>query len=815
MRLLFLCCLIGCPLIVQAQEAVVRGTVTLQGTETGLPGVQIYLENSTRGTLTTADGRFTLHIPAGERVIVARLLGYETARQRIQVAAGATHTLAFTLQEQILEGPEIVVERNTLTGGFRGVNGIAGSATYLGPQALEAFSYNDVSRVLQTVAGVNVQEEDGYGLRPNIGLRGTGVERSAKITLMEDGVLMAPAPYAAPAAYYFPTMGRMQGIEVRKGSSQIKYGPYTTGGALNLLSTTIPNAFTGRLDLLAGAHDQRTLHASVGHSAGRFGFVAETYQDRTDGFKNLDGGGPTGYDKQDYLLKLRLQSRPTARIYQALTVKLGRTDETSDETYLGLTAADFEASPNRRYAASQVDQMTAAHRQYVAQYIVQPAAFLDVTLTAYHTDFHRNWYKLDRVRATPGGDRVKIAALLDDPASHDAAYALLTGNTSPNDDALEVKANNRTYYAEGVQALAGLRLGQGALRHDLELGLRLHRDEMDRFQWVDKYRMDAGQMTLTTAGVPGTDSNRLEQAEATAAYAQYTLTYGPLTATPGLRYEHITLRRRDFGKSDPDRVGTDLSVRSNTVSVWIPGLGLDYAFGERASIFAGIHQGFAPPGSKDGVDPERSVNYELGGRLALAGLHVQTVGFFNDYTNLLGSDLAAAGGQGTPDAFNGGAVHSYGLELTAAYDFAGLLGTRVALPLHLAYTFTRATFQHAFESEFDPWGTVAEGDELPYVPRHQLGLQLGLQASRFGAALNARYVGAVRTEAGQGPIPSGTRIAPHLVLDLSADVSVTRYAQVFASIRNLTDEVYIAARRPAGLRPGLPRTLVLGVKTRF
>ena len=107
---------------------------------------------------------------------------------------------------------------------------------------LQQFDDTDLMRVLGRIPGVYVQEEDGYGLRPNVGIRGTGLSRMEKLNVMEDGILIAPAPYASPAAYYSPTMGRMERLEVRKGSAQIKYGPFTTGGSLNYVSASIPDS---------------------------------------------------------------------------------------------------------------------------------------------------------------------------------------------------------------------------------------------------------------------------------------------------------------------------------------------------------------------------------------------------------------------------------------------------------------------------------------------------------------------------------------------------------------------------------------------
>ncbi len=790
----------------------VSATVHSASSRTILEGISVRLTSASGGrewsSETDAAGRFAFgELPPGEYTLQLSQLGWRQKTERLLIEQGSRLELEITMAPDPIpvEAVEVLLDRRRLV---RPGSELPGSAQSLSEEEMRETPsvYADINKAVFGLPGVNVQEEEGFGLRPNIGLRGTGSERTSKITLMEDGILIAPAPYTAPAAYYFPVTGRMESVEVRKGSSQIKYGPRTIGGALNLVSQSIPDRLSLSAGLGGGLHGTGRFQGMIGDSYRNFGWLGQGYLIRTDGFKQVDGGGRAGYDLQDFLVKFRANTDPDASVFQTLTAKVGYYNQTSNSTYLGITDEDFGLTPNRRYAASQEDVFQGDQQQYQLQHYIQPSDAVNVTTTFYRNNFRRNWYKLQSVLGTG------ISAVMADPAAFPDELAVLKGADSEA-DALEVRANNRSYYAQGIQSVLGIEATTGTVRHGIEVGVRYHADEEDRFQKQDGYRMLGGLMELTGEGAPGSQSNRVSDGKAWALYVQDAIAVANWTIIPGVRYETVGFASVDYGTDDPDRAEDPTGVRRSRVAGIIPGLGLNYNATSGVDLFVGVHKGFGPTGARatDDTEPEESLNYEAGARFEGKNYNAQVIGFFNDYRNVLGRSTLSNSDSGTGDIFNGGEVDVVGVELSAEYDpLAGLAS--LSLPIRLTYTFTDAEFRTAFESDFEPWGTVEIGDKLPYIAPHQLQLRAGLAQDRWFAHVDLRWQAAMRTAAGHGVIPGGDGTDAYGVIGFMGEYAMTRWVSIFLSGENLTDAEYVVARRPAGPRPGLPRTISAGVR---
>lgn len=711
----------------------------------------------------------------------------------------------------------------TVTAQRSDVLDIGGSVTVLDAEALDTFSYSDVNRVLRQVPGVIIQEEDGFGLRPNIGIRGSGTDRSARIAVMEDGVLIAPAPYAAPAAYYFPRLARIQGVEVTKGPGAIKYGPSTVGGAINLFSTPLPDGpagqLTGRADLFAGNFGTQRALGSVGGWAGlggglEVGGLIEGLYEHSDGFKRIDAGGETGFKISDMVAKLGLRSTDGAH---ALTFKYQRYSERSDETYLGLSLADFAADPDRRYNGSQLDQLNVAHETFQLTHDWQISDRVRMTTIAYRNDTSRSWYKLQDVRNSTDTGWASLRSVLADPAANPLQFADLEGQAgfTGRAGALRVRNNNRVYQSTGIQSALSAGFDTGSIAHTLEVSARYHEDSEDRFQQDDRYQMVDGRMVLSSAGLPGSQANRLGEAKAWAFYVQDRIEVGALTLVPGLRYETIDLRRTDWAPGDAART-TPTGVRDSNVDVWIPGISATWRLTDEVRLIAGAHRGFVSPGPGSTIDPETSWNYEAGVRAGNEGWAVEVIGFFNDYSNLVGTCTASTGADcDIGDQFAGGAVEVKGVEASASTVVGSIAAQGFEVPVLLVYTYTDAQFQTDFVSGYGPWGSVSAGDRLPFVPEHQLTFGAGVRLPKFRLDGTVNLVGQTRQTAGQGAIPPEDRIDGRAVVDLSAAYDLLPGLSLFGTVTNLFDTRYNVAFTPAGARPGAPRMAMGGVKLRF
>ncbi|MBK6280548.1 MAG: TonB-dependent receptor [Gammaproteobacteria bacterium] len=711
------------------------------------------------------------------------------------------------------QAPSSVIEEVRIVGQRAEARHLTGSAFAINAEELKKFSQTDINRVLRAVPGVYMREEEGYGLRPNIGIRGSGAERSSKISLMEDGVLIAPAPYADPAAYYFPTAGRMSAIEVLKGPETMRYGPFTVGGAMNMVSTPIPRQAGGRVLAEVGGNGEQRVMGNYGAGAEQYGWLLETVQHQADGFHDIDRSGKdTGFEIEDYVAKARLNSAEGARFHQQLDVKLQYSEETSNASYLGLSDEDFDRDENRRYGLSALDEMTNEHQGYSARYRFEFSEQLGLNLLWYRNEFTRDWFKLDRVSAQSMSGI--ISAINTGAATAPLYQGWLDGTLDVNN--VEIKHNNRDYEAEGLQFTLDARFATGAWEHELEFGARRHEDEIDRYQPVERYNQVAGQLVYASTLAPTSASNNaVGTGDADSFWLLDRITHGALTLVPLIRVEDIETRNRQWS-NDPARAGAP-SVKGNRLGNETSlGLGATWDIDGHWQLLAGVHEGFAPPGadSVDGTEAEESLNYEGGVRYTDERYSADAIFFYSDYTNTIKNCSVAnpcTSGQ-TVGTESLGESEIQGVEIGLNSGFDGPAGT--TWPLRFSYTWTDAEVTEDSETR-----NVLEGDTLADIPEQVAALSLGVvHPSGWDSYLNASYYDqtcSTYTCDRAGVDDRFLRTDDLFLVDWTAGYRLFEGLRVYAKLNNLFDEQVIVSRKPDGARANMPRTAYLGADWSF
>lgn len=180
-RLLLFSVLLLIPVMMFAQSITVKGTVLDSAGEAVIGASVVEKGNPSNGTITDFDGKFTLAVSKGKRIVIS-FVGYET--QEVDAVTGKELTITLQDDSQALE--EVVVlgyssrARKDLTGSVGSVSGVK----------IAAVPVTSTAVALQgKIAGVQVTTVDGApGADINIRVRGgTSVTQSNDPLYIVDG----------------------------------------------------------------------------------------------------------------------------------------------------------------------------------------------------------------------------------------------------------------------------------------------------------------------------------------------------------------------------------------------------------------------------------------------------------------------------------------------------------------------------------------------------------------------------------------------------------------------------------------------------
>ena len=778
----------------QSQALSVAGRVTDQNSATVAGATVTLRRDSTsfeRTATTDADGSFSFeNLPQGEYVLSASAAGFSAADVPVRVSPNANGAgVELTLAPASLA--EAVVVSSVRLADLPEIDRIPGSVEVITSQVLESSRVFTTSEALRKVSGVNVRDEEGFGLRPNIGVRGLNPTRSTKVLLLEDGVPFTYAPYGDNASYYHPPIDRFESVEVLKGSGQIAYGPQTVGGVVNYITRNPPQNWSGFVTLTGGNRDYFNGHLNVGGTWKTTGLLFDFTRKQGEGARDPHRSG---------LADFNFKSITTISPRQALTTKFNYYRERSQVSYSGLTEAEFAADP--RQSPFFNDRFYGDRFGGSATHALVINADAVLTTTLYGQYFRRHWWRQSS-NSAQRPNRLNVDA--------DCRSMADLNTTCGNEGRL------RKYHFVGVEPRLHVTHNLFGVRSELDLGFRAHFETQQR-------RQENGDLPNSRTGALAEDNERRNAAY--SGFVQNRFMVGDFTLTPGVRVEHVNFQRTNRLANS----GLGASGRTDLTQV-VPGLGLSYNPLEGLTVFAGVHRGFAPPRTEDVInnatggtielDPELSWNYELGLRAAPHdGLRFEAAFFRMDYENQI-VPASLAGGVGST-LTNGGSTLHEGLELSGRLDTGALLRQPHSFYVRAAYTFLPvAEFTGTRFSSVPGFTTrLITGNRLPYAPEHTLTASFGYAHPRgLDAFLEAVHVGrqfgddlnleTTRADGQLGPIPS------HTVWNATVNYAVERLnTTFFFTVKNLFDRTYIVDRS-RGILPGPPRLAQAGLKLRF
>lgn len=684
-----------------------------------------------------------------------------------------------------------------------------------------------VNEALRDVPGVNVRDEDGLGLRPNIGIRGLDPTRSRKVHIMEDGVPIMLLPYGDPSSYYFPPIFRMDRIEVLKGSGQLLYGPQSIGGVINLITRMPPATPQGNLEFRGGNLNYFNTHLDYGGTWGKSGYLAD--------YTHFQSDSPRFTNNRSTVDDVTFKSVQELSDRTTLLYKFNYYGEDSKLGYQGFTEADWASRGRDRQTPFTNDRLEFTRvGAHVALQHMFNANFSSTT------NFFGHWIQRSWKRAYQQGTDAAGNPLGAAVQSNSIPVSSFSVGPHPTFSF----TNDRQYFVYGVEPRFHFSHRLFGIASEADFGARAMYERSDRKQFLNFQNGPGGTSACfnqfnTNGSCLGENNVRNTSAYSVFFQNRFFIT-DEITITPGLRVENVNYSQHNKLPVTGEAYG------QTSVTEVLPGIGLTYAPTNKYTFFAGVHRGFAPPAISDAItgafstgpttindlNPELSWNYEIGLRSTpRQWLGYEVTLFEMDFQNQIISQ-SAAGGVGST-LTNGGRTKQKGIEFAAKADLLDMLAgqnNEQDITMDVNYTWVaQAEFKGTRNSTISgdqllPGEAAAvsvSGNRLPYAPRHMLTAGLGYTNRPFGfnARIEAQCISDMFGDDRNtvNPTPNGLRgvVSGWCVMNAAVNQYVKPIKTTFFVVgKNLLDQLYMADRT-RGIYPGLPLMVQAGAKWTF
>ncbi|CAE80441.1 TonB-dependent receptor [Bdellovibrio bacteriovorus] len=639
-----------------------------------------------------------------------------------------------------------------------------GAVTVVTQDELKKNKPTSAQDAVKRTAGANVIEAEGVAY---IGMRGLSPDGSRKVLLLEDGAPLALGPYIDSSAYYAPIVERMERIDIRKGSSSLAFGPSTIGGVINYLTKNPTKDHGNAVTLTGGSRDYKALLIEGSSVKDGTGLLLNIFA--KDGNGSRDN---SHFKTQDVLVKYGGALSDKSYI----GIKLSHYKSEAQLTYLGLTQKLYEEDPYQNPAKDDILYINRYEMNLTHDYQINGDSRLATLF--YVNQTARDWWRQNFSKDGAGN------------------ISMTAGN----------KGRNRTFDVAGIDSRYFLNWNAGEVTNDLQVGLRLHTEDMRNVEVK-------GATSTSRSGVIDTDDKRF--ADAQTLYAENAFNLERWTITPGVRIESYRQSRMIYRKSSADF--NQGSATRNTE--YLGGMGAAYELTKQEFLFAGVHQGFAPPRVQDSIDnngqavdlsAERSVNVELGYRSQRDNFQMEAALFQLDFSNQLIQATESGGASST--LTNGGKTLHQGLELSTRYSPE--FDRSLIIDVNATYLPVAKFNSTRIISSED-----RNGNRLPYAPEYMFNAALGYKRQAWFTQLQYAFVSEQYADAEntvEGSVDGMRGVLPaYGLFHLTGEYQATRDLTLELSVRNLADTTYIASRAPQGIFPGMRRTAFLGLKTEF